>query len=484
MKIEAPWESTFGQGILFLREKGRDEGACAATGKHRPGTPAIPPQRRGRRSCRAAWVFAAVALLSGIPASAEVTGVRIAKDETIRLGEKTVRHVVGVVAGKAERNEPGVPTLDKVVGLKYESDFELWLPAAAGNGRFWFSVLNRGSDVGGLRDGILRRGGAYGWCAWQARNVAQPKPQLKLSGFDGPMPQAYGLVVVRDFVAFLRYASGAGAKPNPAAGKVQFALAYGISQSGRFMRTFLLYGLNTAPAGKVFDGLLPNGARAGYVDLFRPNSDPGSGGTFSVETVHAPYSWSELMARSASDAKVFALNAESEYYEMMAYMTRRGPVPDNVRVYDFPLGGHGGGGTVAWQECIQPLSVALEQWACHGTRPPDSRMFTLERRESPQARHLPSEPAELPALDELGIAKGGVRLPPVAVPVVRYVSVKGESPRAVPLDKTELTRRYGTPENYRKKVSETVARLIQDRFLPESARAKCKYVADAEKVSW
>jgi hypothetical protein len=248
------------------------------------------------------------------------------------------------------------------------------------------------------------------------------------------------------------------------------------------MRTFLLHGLNMSPMGKVFDGLLPNGARAGYVDVFRPDSDPGSGGTFSAETVHAPYSWSELMARSGSDAKVIVVNAESEYYEMMAYMTHHGPVPDNVRVYDFPLGGHGGGGTVAWDACIEPLSVALEEWASNGTRPPDSRLFTLEKRESPRARHLPSEPAELPALDELGIAKGGVRLPPVEVPTVRYVSANGEVPRAVPLDKVELTRRYGTPKNYRRKVSEAVDRLIQDRFLPESARAK--YVSDSEKVSW
>ena len=122
--------------------------------------------------------------------------------------------MAGVVSGKAERNEPGVPTLDKVVGLKYESDFELWLPVAGGNGRFWFSVLNRGNDMGGLRDGILRRGGGYGWCAWQAKNVAPPKPQLKLTGFEGPMPQAYGLVVVRDFVAFLRYCARR-ATPSP-----------------------------------------------------------------------------------------------------------------------------------------------------------------------------------------------------------------------------------------------------------------------------
>lgn len=434
-----------------------------------------------RRTRYAAALLAAV-LLSVLPAKAEIIGVKIAKDEALVVGGKSVRHVSGVVLGKAERNEPGVPTLNHVAGLRYESDFELWLPADGGNGRFWFSVLNRGSDIGGLRDGILRRGGGYGWCAWQAKNVAEPKPQLKFTGFDGPLPQAYGLVVVRDFVAFLRSAPDTAERPNPAAGKVQFALAFGISQSGRFMRTFLLHGLNTTAAGRVFDGLLPNGARAGYADLFRPDSDPGSGGTFSAETVRAPYAWSELMARAATDAKVLVVNAESEYFEMMAYLTHRGPVPDNVRVYDFPLGGHGGGGKVPWQECVPALAIVLEQWACDGTKPPDNRLFTLEKRESPWAKHLPSEPAELPVTDELGIAQGGVRLPPVAVPLARYVSVNGEAPQAVPFDKAELTRRYGTPENYRRQVSQVLDGLIRDRFLPEAARTK--YQAEAEKVSW
>ena len=427
-------------------------------------------------------VLLTAALLVAAPASAEVTAIKIVKDEVIPVGGKPVRHLVGTVSGRADRNEPDVPTLDRVIGLRYESDFELWLPAAEGNGRFWFSVLNRGNDIGGLREGILSRGGAYGWCAWQARNVARSKLQLTLTGFDGPMLHAYGMVVVRDFVTFLRYSPNTEARPNPAAGKVRFAFAYGISQSARFMRTFLLHRLNVAPAGKVFDGLLPNGGRAGYVDVFRPDSDPGSGGTFSVETVHAPYSWSELMARSGTDAKVLVLNAESEYFEMMAYMARRGPVPENVRVYDFPLGGHGGGGTVPWNQCVQPLSVALEQWACDGVKPPDSRMLVLERRESPRAKHLPSEPSELPATDDLGIPKGGVRLPPVQVPTVRYVADDGRPPKAMPLDKAELARRYGTPENYRKKVSEAVDGLVRDRFLPESARAT--YVADAEKVRW
>ena len=131
---------------------------------------------------------------------------------------------------------------------------------------------------------------------------------------------------------------------------------------------------------------------------------------------------------------------------------------------------------------MPPLTIAMEDWACSGAAPPDSRMFTLDKTDNPSAKHLPSEPAEIPVTDELGIAKGGVRLPPVEVPMVRYSSAKGESPKAAPLEPAELTRRYGTPDNYRRLVSETVDRLIRDRFLPESARTK--FVADAEKVNW
>jgi hypothetical protein len=49
------------------------------------------------------------------------------------------------------------------------------------------------------------------------------------------------------------------------------------------------------------------------------------------------------------------------------------------------------------------------------------------------------------------------------------------------LDKAELTRRYGTPEDYHRKVSEAVDRHVRDRSLPKAARAK--YVGDAAKVS-
>jgi len=442
--------------------------------------PTIHSVPRGLTSRSFPILFAILWLAA--PALADVTGVRISKEESITVDGKPVRHLVGVMSGKAVQNEPAIPTLNKVAGLTYETNFELWLPKDDGNGRFWFCVLNRGNEAGSPRSDVLRRGGAFGWCAWQAVNVKEPKPQLKLSGFDGPIPQAYGLVAVRDFVTFLRYAPATDALPNPAAGKIRFAFAAGVSQSGRLMRTFLLHGLNSSPRGKVFDGFLPNGARAGYLDVFRPNSDPGSGATFSPETVYASYSWADLMSRAHTDAKVIAANAESEYYVMMAYMTHRGPVPENVRVYDFPLGAHGGGGAVPWGICLPSLSAMLEEWVCDGKSPPASRMFTLEKTDNPRVKHLASESADAPRTDDLGIALGGVRLPPVEVPTARYLPLDNGSYKAEPLDKQDLTRRYGTPENYRKKVSQCVDQLIHDGFLPESARGK--YVGDAEKVSW
>ena len=109
-------------------------------------------------------------------------------------------------------------------------------------------------------------------------------------------------------------------------------------------------------------------------------------------------------------------------------------------------------------------------------------MFKMQKTDDPRVKHLPGVAVEMPVLDDIGIAVGGVRLPPVDVPIALYVPAKNGSYTAQPFDKDELMRRYGTPEAYRKKVAECVERLIKDRFILEAAGAK--YIADAAKVSW
>jgi hypothetical protein len=73
-----------------------------------------------------------------------------------------------------------------------------------------------------------------------------------------------GLLAMRDFASFLRFApADAG---NPCAATLDRAHSYGVSQSGRFLRLYLSLGLNLDEAGRqVFDGVIPQvaGGRRG-----------------------------------------------------------------------------------------------------------------------------------------------------------------------------------------------------------------------------
>ena len=66
-----------------------------------------------------------------------------------------------------------------------------------------------------------------------------------------------GLLATRDMVSFLRYAKAS--EDNPCARDIQYAYAFGASQSGRFLRQLLYLGLNEDEAEHmVFDGLIPH----------------------------------------------------------------------------------------------------------------------------------------------------------------------------------------------------------------------------------
>ena len=73
-----------------------------------------------------------------------------------------------------------------------------------------------------------------------------------------------GLAAFRDFASFLRNNAVVG--ENPVAGAIDHAYAFGVSQSGRFLRTLLYHGMNVDEAGRrVFDGVHAHiaGARRG-----------------------------------------------------------------------------------------------------------------------------------------------------------------------------------------------------------------------------
>ena len=74
-----------------------------------------------------------------------------------------------------------------------------------------------------------------------------------------PKPMGLGFLGVRDLISFLRYETKDEAgNGNPLAGRIKYALATGISQSGRYLRDYLWQGFNADKQLRtVFDGMLP-----------------------------------------------------------------------------------------------------------------------------------------------------------------------------------------------------------------------------------
>ena len=75
-----------------------------------------------------------------------------------------------------------------------------------------------------------------------------------------PLVLGIGYAATRDLNSFLRYAAKDDAgTPNPVAGRIQWALARGSSQSGVFIRSYIHLGFNQDESGKiVWDGINPH----------------------------------------------------------------------------------------------------------------------------------------------------------------------------------------------------------------------------------
>jgi len=131
---------------------------------------------------------------------------------------------------------------------------------------------------------------------------------------------------VRDTAAWLRYASTADG--NPCADTLDRACAFGVSQSGRFLRHLLYLGLNEDETGRrVFDAVVPHvaGARRGEFNhrFGQPslNATHAVGSLFpftdTVETDPLTGERGALLARLEARGtlpKIFTINTSAEYW--------------------------------------------------------------------------------------------------------------------------------------------------------------------------
>jgi len=224
-----------------------------------------------------------------------------------------------------------------------------------------------------------------------------------------------GLLAVRDVGAWLRFGAAAGG--NPGAGRLDRAYAFGVSQTGRFLRHLLYLGLNEDESGRqVYDAVFPHvaGGRRGEFNM--RFGQPSLNATQSVGSLF-PFTDAEqldplsgqrdgLLSRLAASGKmpkIFTVNTSAEYWRGDASLVHtdvegRADVepPDHVRIYHFAGTQHTPGAlpppaadpntgdrgrapfnTVDYAPLLRAALVNLDRWVRDGTAPPPSAVPRL-----------------------------------------------------------------------------------------------------------
>ena len=223
-----------------------------------------------------------------------------------------------------------------------------------------------------------------------------------------------GIAAVRDLVSFLRYSNS---QDNPCAGDIQHTMAFGSSQSGRFLRHMLYLAMNQDEEDrKVFDGIIANiaGAMRGEFNqrFGQPSNllaaSPGSVFPFAdvgqtdPETGRTDGLLARLTAR-AKVPKIFLTNTSSEYWAGHAALNHIDPTgtkdirpSDSVRIYHFASTQHNAGvlplghvqdtgatglhpfNWVDWRPLMRAAVANLDAWISSNTTPPPSRHARLD----------------------------------------------------------------------------------------------------------
>jgi hypothetical protein len=278
-----------------------------------------------------------------------------------------------------------------------------------------------------------------------------------------------GLAAFRDTASWLKYQPDAVAT-------VGRAYAYGASQSGRFLRTFLYYGFNTDEKGRqVFDGVMAHIAGASRLSLNERGATPNNLGMYNATAFpfadagqHDPISGKmegllDNDRARQNQPKIFYSNTAVEYWgggrsAALIHTSADGKAditpPDNVRVYFLTGAQHSPArfppristgqqreNPVEYVWTLRALLAAMDRWVKQGAVPPASQYprlsdGTLVRADQIPFPAIPSVqspriipggrqgskmfPFLVPQVGDDGNERAGVRAPEQAVPVATY----------------------------------------------------------------
>lgn len=419
-----------------------------------------------------------VVLLAGLrPANAEVTRLEFASKQpygSFSSGDYVIWQ--GKVHGELSPQEP-IPGIDRAARnsrgrVEYASRIVLIMPGenSRGNGTLLVDVPNRGRAYAQalynsprdepFQSGTFQQG--TGFLQDNGYSVAEVYWELgqgaELPSFvdaDGKkrFVEGAGFAIMRDTADFLaRAPADASGTPNPMKGSVNRVIASGKSQTGRFLKTFLLNGFNMAAGRRVFDGMHVFVSAAGLLPILQTGTGPASSGNGSPNFENPefrgvnedPLTIGDIVARVEARGevppKMILFNTVTDYYSLRASLGRTGasgtadrPIPANVRMYDIagashvlvakpPAGCSLPQGRLDWTPVSRAALLRLDAWVAVNAEPPPNVLMPLEPAgaEPPALRapaHLPGAVIQVPQRDTDGNAIGGVRLPDLAVPL-------------------------------------------------------------------
>ena len=381
-----------------------------------------------RLSFRASSVALLTAVLVAPTLQAKVASVKITDRILIEDGRQfgdagTYEQITGTIIFELD---PANPLNQVIVGLdrakrnrrgmvEATGDLLIMRPTnrQLGNGVALIDIANRGRLRYGLSfnrggsgpygDGFLMREGyTVVWVGWQFDASSESPIRLAVPSVDGFPVGGLGFAAIRDAASWIKHGPAASVRAD-------HAIAFGHSQSGRFLRSFLYLGFNTDESGRqVFDGMMPHTAGAARIDLNRPGAEPVSLGMFTATSF--PFADAALRdpVTGAVDGTldndrsrgnqpyIFYTNTGVEYWgggrvASLVHSTPDGQddltPPDNVRVYFLAGTQHGPGvfppapgghrqemrnPTDYWWN-MRALLTAMKEWVVNDVEPPPSK---------------------------------------------------------------------------------------------------------------
>jgi hypothetical protein len=475
-------------------------------------------------------------------ATAKVDRIEVQSREPFHTGRVgPYVKIAGTFVGSLDPSEP-IPHLDRAPRradgrVEYKSDFILLVPEApsAGNRVLLFDVENNGrpvthglynSPLGGLArlfevgDGFLEdEGYTVAVASWQNGHGVELPTYPGPDGKPLPIP-AVGFAMLRDFGFFLRFEAGDGAgTANPLAGRIDFAIAAGSSQTSRVLKSFVHHGFNRAGGKTVFDGLHLHVGQSGTMPYIPPTgADPEVVRTALVgDNSVYPFTYADVLApveaRGERPPRILATNVEGDYYRRRQSLLRTGPrgtaeapIPESVRVWDIAGASHGilysegcdlPRANIDWHPILRAGLKGLTRWVQTGEPPPGTKLLELEPSTpepyvNPPPADQPGAVLLVPKRDADGNSFGGVRLPQVVASLGTFggwnaplendcgdqsnffhAFARTRLQRLMTGDKRpSLEERYGTREAYLQRFRAAAAALVSEGYLlDEDARA-------------